>query len=234
MIWVLVLKYWKQIFAASAILGILGLGAWRFYTLGKEVERQRGLLAQYEASRQQMLVEVQARDFKIKTLQEQALANTAQLQQALVALSQANRTLDILAAQRQQIQTTVAALPDVALPNDVRASAGLPLGTSPTFEAAELRVIDLQLRDVPILKAEKLTLGQKVDALAAQSSALQGRVDNLSQQLVIERDYSKRIYNQYVTLYNTAQPKRGFWGHVCGIFTFYQKCKPKHLELVAP
>lgn len=212
---IFLLTMWKnplvRYLALAAIVAalLLGLRA-HFINQGKLEGKQEAsdqfsqqLKAQHDADLKQL-------QDHLKDDNTKDLAINAALEKNAQALTQANQALADLAAKRNQIGNSVAALQDSELHPHILASLGLrkPGDDTPGYTPAEERKIALDVDEFPVLAAQN-------DQLSGKVETLNQRVDQLNQKVGVAEDkvgaltsYVGKLEGNYATLWN-AFPRKG-------------------------
>lgn len=193
----------------GALAGVLLGGIFYIYNRGKDAGKQEGVRQQLEDDKKQFQQLSDSYKAELDKWQQRDQQAQVLLQQAQVALDNANSRLAIIAQQRESDRKGVEALPDVALEADIKKRLAIRGADDVTagFYPAELRKIDLVITDYPNLQAENTTLQDKLKATDTKIDALSQRVDAIGQQRDAAITYGNRVTELYVRAYNLAQKK---------------------------
>jgi chromosome segregation ATPase len=125
------------------------------------------------------------------------------------------KTRGILARQR------VASLPDDQLINDIRGQLQLP-NNGAVLGNTDLRSIDAELAQVPILQ-------RQVQALEEKSAAQDQRIDAISRQRDAAVEYGNKVTTYYVKAYSAAQQHHNWFVNL-----LHGRLHDKKIDLPAP
>ena len=207
------------------LIAALGIGVYAYGEHKAAEGYHSGSVAQLSVDQEQFKQVTTSYQSKLDSAQQQLDASTQQIALLQTGLKTLSAQYASLAAQRQQSQSQVNALPDAALQADLEAKLGGPLSSSVT-----LRKADDIVTDYPLVLQSITVLNSKVDNLAGQVSALNDSVKDVTTQRDAAIAYGNTVTGYYVKAYNAAQVHHSKF---LKIITF-GLVRDKHMDLPAP
>lgn len=189
-------KYLLVLVLAAA----LGIGVYAYGEHKASDGYHAGTVAQLSVDQEQFKQVTTQYQSKLDSAQQQLDASTQQIALLQTGLKTLSAQYASLAAQRQQSQSQVNALPDAALQADLEAKLGGPLSSSVT-----LRKADDIVTDYPLVLQSVTVLSSKVDNLTSQVGQLQSSVTDVETQRDAAITYGNTVTGYYVKAYNAAQ-----------------------------
>ncbi len=208
-----------------ALITALGIGVYAYGEHKAADGYHSGSVAQLSVDQDQFKQVTTSYQSKLDSEQQQLDASTQQIALLQTSLKTLSAQYASLAAQRQQSQSQVNALPDAALQADLEAKLGGPLSSSTT-----LRKADSIVTDYPLVLQQVTVLNNKVDNLSGQVSALNTSVTAVTAQRDAAIAYGNTVTGYYVKAYNAAQVHHSKLVQILTLGIVHNK----HLDLPAP